>query len=146
MSKRILLVRLIIVYLLVVGLLLYLKDAGMDYFATWEVNRPKIETGNAIINKNGINVKFDVVFKTLGNHRFSEYGVVYLMADEAGDFIPTIDDRKFIFITKPRLGTISEEHDKSELIISTALHVYYRAYILLDDGQAVYGDIKHLVA
>ena len=146
MSKRILVARVIIVYLLVVGLLLYLKDSGSEYFATLDPGRPKIETGNGFINKNGFNVKFDVTIESFGDHPFSEYGVVYMVSEEPGDFNPTIDDLKFIFRTKAKLGKISDERDSRYLVIQAQMHVYYRAYILLDNGQAFYGDVKYLVS
>jgi hypothetical protein len=145
-SKRILVTRVIIVYLLVVGLLLYLKNSGMDYFATLDPGRPKIETGYGFINKNGFNVKFNVIIESFGDHHFSEYGVVYVVSEESGDFTPTVENDKFIFNTKPKLGKISEERDKQTLIIRSEMHVYYRAYILLDNGQAVYGDVRYLLS
>ncbi|WP_439583408.1 hypothetical protein [Dyadobacter bucti] len=146
MLKRILVTRVVIVYLLVVGLLLYLKNSGMDYFATLDPGRPKIETGYGFINKNGFNVRFSVIIESFGDHHFSEYGVVYVISDESGDLTPTIDNNKFVFRSKPRLGKISDERDKQTLIIQPKMHVYYRAYILLDNGQAVYGEVRYLLS
>jgi hypothetical protein len=116
----------------------------MDYFATLDAGRPKIETGNGVINKNGVDVRFEVIIESFGNHPFSEYGVVYTVSEEPGDFTPTIDDDRIIFRSKPQLGEIAEERDNGTLVFKPGMHVYYRAFILLDNGQAVYGDVKYL--
>lgn len=82
-------------------------------------------------------------FTILGNQPIIEHGVVYSieMNDPNQEFTatPTITNSKSIFPTIPKLG---EEYKITEIDLSDAKQLFYRAYVIYGNNKVAYGEAK----
>jgi len=109
-----------------------------------EVIMPAIQTPGVTVENSATNLyRLKVKFTNLGNTPITEHGVVYSIEPDNGNQnftnTPTIANSKTSFPTAPTLN--DEMYNITELDLSNAKQLYYRAYAIYGKNQVVYGEV-----
>ena len=103
------------------------------------IHTPKLKSENTSADL----YRLKVEFSSLGNVPIIEYGVVYSIELEDGSkeftTTPTIANTKSIFPTVPKLG---EEFKITEIDLSDAKQLFYRAYVIYGNNKVAYGEAQ----
>jgi hypothetical protein len=102
---------------------------------------PEIETAGG---SNNTVLDAAIEFKNLGNMPIAEYGIVYLSNTLApGNYVPTLANQKYKFDDPIENNYCSESLSFTSTLNTPANRsFYFRAYVLLENGDVVYGDTE----
>ncbi|MCE7066887.1 hypothetical protein [Dyadobacter sp. CY326] len=104
---------------------------------------PVIHTPGLTIENSSANLyRLKVNFTNLGNQPIIEHGVVYSVEPDNGSQnftnTPTISNSKSVF---PEVPSLKERIKITEIDLTTAKQLYYRAYAIYGNNKVVYGEV-----